>query len=75
MKNIKHTNSFFEFLGFVINIEKSVLTPCHRVKFLGFCFDTLKFTIEVPISKRSALSKHCRKALSGMTQGIRSLSE
>jgi len=74
MNNIKHTSSCFEFLRFVINIEESVLTPGHRVKILGFCFDTLKFTIELPISKRSALSKHCRKVLSGMTQGIRSLS-
>ena len=35
-KNIDETKQLLTSLGFVINTEKSVLTPCQSLKFLGF---------------------------------------
>ena len=41
----------FENAGFVVNREKSIFTPCKRIKFLGFNIDSEKFTIELTANK------------------------
>ena len=41
----------FENAGFVVNREKSIFTPCKRIKFLGFNIDSEKFTIELTADK------------------------
>lgn len=42
-------------LGFHINYKKSVLCPGTRVEFLGFEFDSVKMTIELPVRKKSKI--------------------
>ena len=43
----------FQKCGFVINFEKSQLTPSTRAEFLGFEFDTVRFTNHIDCRKDS----------------------
>ena len=45
----------FAQLGFTISYEKSHLIPSQRIGFLGFIFDSIKMTIELPQGKISKL--------------------
>lgn len=56
-KNIQLTISVLESLGFLLNREKSVLSPNVRCKFLGFIFDSVHMTIELPPEKREKILK------------------
>ena len=38
-------------LGFLVNINKSVLTPTQRIIFLGFLIDSVNMTISLPEEK------------------------
>ena len=38
-------------LGFVINVDKSNLTPSQRIEFLGFIFDSTNLSISLPQEK------------------------
>lgn len=38
-------------LGFVINLEKSVVRPTHLIEFLGFLLDSISMTISLPSGK------------------------
>ena len=42
-------------LGFIINREKSSLTPKTQCKFLGFVFDSKRMTIGLPMEKRQKI--------------------
>lgn len=42
-------------LGFIINKEKSCLSPSRRCKFLGFIYDSNKLTIELTKEKREKI--------------------
>ncbi|KAJ8917626.1 hypothetical protein NQ315_000109 [Exocentrus adspersus] len=42
-------------LGFLINTEKSILSPNTRCKFLGFIFDSNTMSIELPPEKREKI--------------------
>lgn len=44
-------------LSFVINTEKSVFSPTTKFTFLGFIFDSLKMTVELPMDKRKRTLK------------------
>lgn len=50
--NVKMTITLLEKLGFIINLEKSVLKPSIRCKFLGFIFDSQKMIMELPTDKK-----------------------
>ena len=41
----------FTALGFIINKEKSVLTPSNEIEFLGFNINTLTMKISLPTRK------------------------
>ena len=43
--------------GFVVNKEKSVLTPCTRIEFLDFNIDSVLFTIELTVKKTAKALK------------------
>ena len=47
----------FMYLGFIINVKKSVTTPSHRVKFLGFILDSTQQTISLSEEKVQKLQK------------------
>lgn len=45
-------------LGFIINVEKSSLTPSAACKFLGFVLNSLSFLVELPLEKESLQEPH-----------------
>lgn len=51
-KNVSKACELLKSLGFIINGEKSSLKPETKFKFLGFFFNTLELSIELPIEKR-----------------------
>ena len=58
-------------LGYEVNFIKSSLVPSTRLEHLGFIFDTVKMTIEVPEAKMEKLISNAKKFLSenGLTLG------
>ena len=53
----------FQNCGFVINFEKSQLTPSTQAEFLGFWFDTVEFTITLTQQKTVAALKLVKQLL------------
>ena len=52
-------------LGFIINESKSSLTPSNTMSHLGYDWDTIDFTLSVPIDKVQNLKNQCAEAMSG----------
>lgn len=60
-RNMHLATSLLKRLGFLLNTEKSMLSPHTRFKFLGFIFDSEKMTIELPFDKREKIQKWIKK--------------
>ena len=50
-------------LGFVLSLNKSVLTPTQRIGFLGVIVDSLFMTRSLPDKKVSKVQKQCLELL------------
>lgn len=55
--NVKFTIEIFEKLGFTINREKSQLTPCKVIRFLGFIYDTEEYVLRLPKDKEQIIMR------------------
>lgn len=53
--NVQKTIEILVNLGFVINYEKSDLTPDKKCQYLGFILDSSKMTIELPEKKKEKI--------------------
>lgn len=58
-------------LGFILNQEKSILTPLHKQDFLGFTFNSTNMKITVPVKKISKLVSRIKQALQQPTHSCR----
>jgi ribonuclease HI len=47
-RNLQRTCQLLQGLGFLLNWDKSPITPCQQLKFLGFLWDTEDFRVRVP---------------------------
>lgn len=56
-ENVTRTREVLESLGFILNIEKSCLNPSQQCKFLGFIYNSIEFTVELPQEKREKILK------------------
>ena len=63
LENIRFTIKLLESLGFVINWEKSRLSPSLRKKYLGFIFDSEEMTIGLPPDKIEKVLSIVRETL------------
>ncbi len=61
-KAVETVKRLLKKVGFTINVEKSQLVPCQRVKYLGFIIDSINMTIELPEDKVVKIYKKCREA-------------
>lgn len=61
LNNVNATLKLLECLGFVINYDKSSLTPKQTCKFLGFVFNSVNQTITLPQEKRQKISTLVQK--------------
>lgn len=59
-KNLDLVCNLFQDLGFVINYEKSMLTPSCVVKHLGFIIDSNSMSISIPDEKHLEIRGKCR---------------
>ena len=48
---VQVTQELIPLLGFMINWEKSVLTPCQEIVFLGFLVNSLEMVFRLPEEK------------------------
>lgn len=60
-ENVSITVKLLESLGFILNLEKSMLKPDNKCEFLGFVLNSLDFRIELPDKKRNKLLKLIRE--------------
>ncbi|KAI8501699.1 hypothetical protein Bbelb_209700 [Branchiostoma belcheri] len=58
------TRSFLENLGFVVNLEKSQLTPSQTREFLGFTICSVKMEVLLPDQKVLKIVDRCQNLLS-----------
>ena len=50
-------------MGFIINIKKSILYPCQKIKFLGMETDSIKMTLSLTPEKVQKVVKTCQNLL------------
>lgn len=50
-KTTKNTIELLYSLGFILNLEKSILIPTQNITFLGFTFNSVLMTLGLPIEK------------------------
>lgn len=53
-----------EALGFIVNYNKSILTPVQAVQFLGFNLDSIRMTLTVPQEKLQGITAQAQHLLS-----------
>ncbi|XP_056635917.1 uncharacterized protein LOC130444663 [Diorhabda sublineata] len=73
--NINQTCSLLQRLGFVVNKEKSCLSPKREIKFLGFIFNTQKMTMRPTTDKKSKITAMVKAILKKRKIKIRDFSK
>ena len=58
--NVQKTVELFQSLGFVIHPDKSVLTPCKKVKYLEFWLDSENMIVTLPVEKIKKIKNVCQ---------------
>ena len=61
-------------LGFIINWDKSSLTPSQQIHFLGFMIDSVLMTMSLPKEKVKNIARSCQAVLKQETVTVRDLS-
>lgn len=74
-KNVNETLALLSCLGFVVNYEKSSIKPQQTCKFLGFIFNTVDMTLNLPSDKRNSILKLTKKFLKLPVCSIREFSQ
>ena len=60
-QSVQLTKELFEKLGFLINTDKSVFTPSHRLTMLGFVLDSQAMTVQPTQDKIVKILAMCRE--------------
>jgi len=74
-KNVQDTIHLFQSLGFVIHADKSVLTPCKKLKYLGFWLDSEKMTVTLTTEKIAKVKNSCKNLKDMKKFSIRTLAQ
>lgn len=75
LQNVQETVKLFKSLGFVVHQEKSVLTPCKKIKYLGFWLDSDNMIISLTEDKKVSIVNACSELLSKSSMTIRELAK
>ena len=62
-------------LGFMINVEKSVLTPTHKISYLGNIIDSEKMIVYLPPDKVANIVQETTKLLVKQEASIRQVAK
>lgn len=74
MKNVDATLALLTRLGFIVNMKKSILSPCRKIEYLGFIWDSISMTISLPERKRTNLLRLVNKTISLKFESIQNAS-
>ena len=61
LENIHATSSLMTSLGFLLNLDKSVLVPTQVITYLGHVIDAHKMIVYLPADKKKKIEDECRK--------------
>lgn len=61
LENVENTLKLLKCLGFIVNNEKSKLEPQQSCKFLGFIFNTVDMSLNLPDDKRRGILRLVEK--------------
>ena len=64
LEHTSRTIGTFEELGFLPNVEKSQLTPVQRICHLGLVWDSVEYSVSVPLDKIEGVRSKCLTAVS-----------
>jgi hypothetical protein len=73
--NVNDTVKLFQSLGFVVHEDKSVLTPCQKLKYLGFWLNSKDMTVTLSNDKTEKLKAACHSIRSKSKCTIRELAQ
>ncbi|XP_044148680.1 uncharacterized protein LOC122937730 isoform X2 [Bufo gargarizans] len=73
LQHLQWTSDLLTSLGFLLNLEKSCLTPSRRMEFLGFTVDSVAESLSLPAEKLRTIRKELRHALSTPSLSLRHL--
>jgi hypothetical protein len=62
LENLSWVINQLEIHGFTINRDKSFLTPCQKIDYLGFKIDSKSMTLKLPKAKLRSIVRECQKA-------------
>ena len=74
-QGIREALTLFDRLGLTVSVQKSVLTPVHRIEFLGFILDSTTMTVELTQSKKRKIKNLGQKLLKQTRVTIQALAE
>lgn len=75
LKNVTTTKQVLVSLGFVINIQKSVMVPNYSCKFLGFILDTKHMIITLPKDKKTRIKNKATEMITKNSSSVRKFAE
>ena len=73
--NIQVTVHLFNFLGFLVHPEKSVLVPTQKLKFLGFILDSELMVVSLTLERAGDIKEAAKRLLDKPNPTIRELAE
>ncbi|XP_044147245.1 uncharacterized protein LOC122935540 [Bufo gargarizans] len=73
LQHLQWTSQLLTDLGFLLNPEKSILTPSRQMEFLGFTVDSVSESLSLPMAKLRAIRKELRHALAATSLSLRHL--
>lgn len=73
--NVQATLDLFQSLGLVIHQDKSVLTPCKEIKYLGFVINSDNMTVRLTQEKVKKITENCQSVLEQSSIKIRALAQ
>lgn len=71
--NVNTTTSLMTTVGFIINDDKSVLTPCTKLTYLGNIIDSMNMIVTLTIERQEKIRKTCKELLGKSQTSIRHL--
>ncbi|KAJ8972565.1 hypothetical protein NQ314_000125 [Rhamnusium bicolor] len=74
-RNTKLTLRLLNDLGFIINTEKSQLTPSQEITYLGFTYDLIQMTVSLPLKKINSIKKGIKKYITKSSTTIRAFAK
>jgi len=71
VKSVNDTTNLLLKLGFMLNEEKSVLIPTHKIVYLGNIIDSESMVVYLPDDKKENIRNECRKLINKEVASIR----